>query len=439
MKSRLLFIILLCLVSFLQAGYMDTDNYYVLEDQELAAWNGSVAADVTLNVVLDTWSSSNMNNTTSQWWMQFNPTNDALLPNVMTGIDIKGWKMTVTNIGTAQFSIILGASTPFNGWWQTGTGVGVEPGETKTVTIDITDTSGIPNQKDCTNLLIIFQSGSKMDFKFKVLSAHNYAYDPSPFHNTEVDPTVLTELSWKNIEGITANDVYFGTAEPNPADPNYDEWTEVLPLVKTILDPAAIQTLALSELPPLQDNTVYHWVVDSYRGTVPPVEPNFPGQHWQFTAYINQAPTVSLGDDQVVWLGQDGTPGQVDVTLTPVVNDDDRPVAQAELTYSWAKANNSNRIDNLVFPLPDKPSLTLPFTLPGVYDIKLDVNDTKLIGTDTVRITVGTSACDAARRLPGAPWFNGADLDQDCQVEMTDLTMLASNWLNCADFITNCQ
>ena len=69
---------------------MDTDNYYVLEDQELAAWNGSVAADVTLNVVLDTWSSSNMNNTTSQWWMQFNPTNDALLPNVMTGIDIKG-------------------------------------------------------------------------------------------------------------------------------------------------------------------------------------------------------------------------------------------------------------------------------------------------------------------------------------------------------------
>jgi hypothetical protein len=34
--------------------------------------------------------------------------------------------------------------------------VGVEPGETKTVTIDNNDTSGIPNQKDCTNLLIIF-------------------------------------------------------------------------------------------------------------------------------------------------------------------------------------------------------------------------------------------------------------------------------------------
>jgi len=200
MKSRVLFIILLCLGSFLQAGYMDTDNYYVLEDHELAAWNGAVAAGVTLNVVLDTWSSSNMNNTTSQWWMQFNPTDDSLLPNVMKGINIKGWKMTVTNIGTAQFTIILGASTPFNGWWQTGPGVGVEPGETKTVTIDINDTSGIPNQKDCTNLLIIFQSGSKMDFKFKVLSAHTYAYDPSPFHNTEVDPTVLTELSWKNIE-----------------------------------------------------------------------------------------------------------------------------------------------------------------------------------------------------------------------------------------------
>lgn len=439
MKSRVLFIILLCLGSFLQAGYMDTDNYYVLEDHELAAWNGAVAAGVTLNVVLDTWSSSNMNNTTSQWWMQFNPTDDSLLPNVMTGINIKGWKMTVTNIGTAQFTIILGASTPFNGWWQTGPGVGVEPGETKTVTIDINDTSGIPNQKDCTNLLIIFQSGSKMDFKFKVLSAHTYAYDPSPFHNTEADPTVLTELSWKNIDGVTANDVYFGTAEPNPADPNYDEWTEVLPKIKTILNPAAVQTLALSELPPLQDNTVYHWVVDSYRGTVPPAEPNFPGQHWQFTSYINRPPVVSLGDDRVVWLGQDGIPGQVNVTLTPVVSDDDRPVPQTSLTYSWAKANNSNRIDNLVFPLSDKPSLTLPFTLPGVYDIKLDVNDTKLIGTDTVRITVGTSSCDAARRLPNAPWFDGADLDQDCQVEMNDLMMLASNWLNCADFITHCQ
>jgi hypothetical protein len=438
MKSKLLLIILLCLVSSLQAGYMDTDQYWVLEDQEIAAWNGAVASAVTMNVVLNSITIQPMATCSGTWWIQMNPTNDPLLPNLIQGPGIKGWKLTLTNTGSNGFDIQLGVGNP-TGWWQLGARATFGAGLTNTAYININDTASPPDQKDCTNMFMIFMTGSRTDIKCTSQSAHNYAYSPSPFQNTEVDPTTLTQLSWKNIDGATANDVYFGTSEPNLADPNHDNWREVLTKVKTILNPLATQTLSVSDLPPLQDSTVYYWLVDTYKGITPPAEPNFPGQVWRFTSYINQAPVVSLGVDKYAWLGQGGTPGLVNVTLTPVVTDDGRPVSLANLAYSWSKVGNSPRIGNLVFPLANKPSLTLPFDLPGVYDIQLDVSDTKLTGTDTVRITVGASACDAYRQTPGAAWFDGGDINQDCKVNIADLQILVANWLDCADFINNCQ
>jgi hypothetical protein len=440
MKIKYLLIMLLCLASALQAGYMDTDGYWVLEDHELAAWNGATSSGVTLNVNLDQWSSTNMPNTTSQWWMQFNPTNVSLLPTEVSGPGIKGWKLTMTNTGTAQYTIILAASTPYNGWWQTGTGVGVEPGQTKTAYIDVNDNRAIPDVKYLANLIIIFQSGSKMDFVFNALSAHRYAYDPIPFHNTEPDPTDLTELSWKNPANTVLNNVYFGTTEPNAADPN-ETWRNTLTLAAAIENPTETQSLAVSMLPaeflPLTDGTTYYWIVDGHDVPVIETEPNFPGQVWKFTAVVNDPPAVELGaPTQYHWLGETGTPGQISVVLNPVVTDDGKPVPAA-LTYTWTKPAGA-RIDDLVFPF-DTTSLTLPFDRRGLYTIDLAVSDGKLTTHDTVQFIIGNDACDAYRVSPGAAWFNAGDIDQNCLVDFADLQTLAAEWLDCADFLTNCQ
>lgn len=440
MKIKYLLLMLLCLASALQAGYMDTDQYWVLEDHELAAWNGAISSGVTLNVNLNEWSSTNMANTTSQWWMQFNPTNGALLPTEISGPGIKGWKLTMTNTGTAQYTIILGASNEYNNWWQTGTGVGVEPGQTQTVYIDLNDNRAIPDVKACGGLSIIFQSGSMQDFAFEALSAHTYAYDPSPFHNTEPDPTDLTELSWSNPTNTVLNHIYFGTTVPNMADPN-ETWRNTLTLAAIIENPTEQESLEVSLLPaeflPLTDSTTYYWIVDGHDEPVIETEPNFPGQVWQFTAVINESPTVELGAPTLYhWLGQTGTPGQVSVVLNPIVTDDGKPLPAA-LTYTWTKPAGS-RIDDLVFPL-NTTSLTLPFDRRGVYDIDLGVSDGKLTTHDTVRLVIGNDPCDAYRVSPGAAWFDAGDIDQNCVVDIADLQELAANWLDCADFLTNCQ
>lgn len=442
MKIKYLIITLLCLASGLQAGYMDTDRYWVLEDTELAAWNGATCPDsvnATLSVNQDEWSSSNIASADNLYWIWFNAANPSLLPTEVTGPGIKGWKFPVHNTGTAAFGITLVVQSPYNSWWQQGTGVVIEPGQTGTAYIDINDSREIPDVKACSNMMLVFDSGSGTDFTFKALSAHRYAYDPVPFHMTEPDPEDLTELSWKNVPNTVLNHVYFGTTEPNLADPN-QTWTNTLTLAAVIENPNESESLAVSALPAefllLTDGTTYYWIVDGHDVPVIETEPNFPGEVWQFTAVANDAPIFELGPTQYHWLGETGTPGEVTVVLNPIVTDDGKP-AGSTLTYTWTKPAGA-RIDDLVFPL-NTTSLTLPFDRRGVYDIALAVSDSKLTTHDTVQLIIGNDPCDAYRVSPGAAWFDAGDFDQNCMVDINDLQELAANWLDCADFLTNCQ
>jgi hypothetical protein len=263
------------------------------------------------------------------------------------------------------------------------------------------------------------------------------AYSPTPEDQSFPEPASVTSLGWFNLEGIGRNDVYFGTDVPNPADAN-ETWRNQLTLIATIDAPLQEESVAIpAQFLPLQGDVTYYWIVDSYNGSPLPEEPNVPGFVWEFTPVSNTAPVFTLGPDQYHWLGQGGTPGEVTVTLDPAVTDDGKPNPPGVLTYKWKKIN-SFRVDDLVFPITTS-TLTLPFTVPGRYEFELTVDDGDKIAKDSIYIYVGTDACDTYRRTPNAAYFKSGDLDHDCSVDMADLQLLAANWLNCSDFLTDCN
>ena len=57
--------------------------------------------------------------------------------------------------------------------------------------------------------------------------------------------------------------------------------------------------------------------------------------------------------------------------------------------------------------------------------------------SDTVRIIVGDTACDASHIKTG-DLYNVADINEDCYVDLGDLSEIARNWLDCTDEETAC-
>ena len=52
------------------------------------------------------------------------------------------------------------------------------------------------------------------------------------------------------------------------------------------------------------------------------------------------------------------------------------------------------------------------------------------VTSDTLEIRVGKDACAAAQLVPGWTTFNYYDVDQDCDVDLSDFALLAAEWLD---------
>ena len=253
------------------------------------------------------------------------------------------------------------------------------------------------------------------------------AHSPVPASGAKVE-TDLAFLSWRIPEPNTPGtpiycDVYLGT-EPNR------------PSMNKISLSAGVSSVAINKTNfptygALANKTLYYWAVDCYdpsRGPAP-----IRGSMWNFYTDNNLPPVVNAGADQVVWLGKSGTAGQETVTLYGATSDDDLPGPYSVL---WTQVANDAPAVVISPNNVDVTSVTLKAR--GVYEFKLTANDGDKQAFATVKITVGTTACDASHLSTGAA-YPAADVNEDCIVDMADFAkLIAENWLTCTDTLTYC-
>ena len=92
----------------------------------------------------------------------------------------------------------------------------------------------------------------------------------------------------------------------------------------------------------------------------------------------NQAPTVNAGSDQTITLPSTAT-------LSGTASDDGLPNPPAILTTTWSKLSGPGTV---TFGNPGSLNTTASFSQAGSYVLRLTANDTALIATDDVSITV---------------------------------------------------
>ena len=240
------------------------------------------------------------------------------------------------------------------------------------------------------------------------------AMNPLPHHLSTVG-TNLAQLCWTNPnpglgDSITC-DVYWGE-EPNELSPNYG-LTQI-----AAGTPATCVDVPITLTQPHD----YYWCVncwDSEGGT--PVL--LKGGLWNFKTG-NTPPDPNVGPDQSVWLGMNGTPGEVTVNIDAFATDDGLP--SDTLTYEWAFTSDLNTV------IGTSEDLSGTLTATGDYEVRLTVSDGEFEGFDEMTIYVRDDACEAAQANP-LYWAYDGDLNGDCYVNLSDFQLLAMDWLKCVD------
>ena len=250
-----------------------------------------------------------------------------------------------------------------------------------------------------------------------------------------------TTLSWKNATAdLDKVEVWFGETpvyvegEPNSVVTS-ENYKDILSLIASIDSPGATSSLTLAGLGEGED---YTWVVDGFRGVTEGGDPNFVGPFWTFMATENSKPTVVAGDDQFVWLD----PDSVTVTLDGSASTDDG-LFNDPPAYTWTQlAGPTVTIDS-----PQDVSTTVTLTELGnnneagsgdPYVFQLAIDDGLWVETDTVTVYVSSDSCLASHEMPGAFYAVG-DFDQDCDVDLVDLSQMALNWLTCTNTLEDCN
>ena len=256
------------------------------------------------------------------------------------------------------------------------------------------------------------------------------AYDPIPAHNAPNVSTSLDTLSWTNPNGVDVCEVYFGK---NTGEPNSVSYKTMLTLIETIENPSKQSSVSFTET--LAEGDVCYWVVDCYKGSAPPEDPNLPGAIWKFTVNDNDTPVVDAGDDQGLWLGMNGDGGEVTVILDGSVTDDGLPNPPGETVIQWTLVSGpETEID-----ANDMELAWVTLTETGTYVFNLWASDGEFEEDDSVTVYVGNDACGTSHMMPEAGAYHAFDFNQDCIVDMRDFAEVAAAWLDCTDILTDCD
>lgn len=293
-----------------------------------------------------------------------------------------------------------------------------------------------------TLLLLAPQAG---DFRFNFVayleSKAAYAPVPAPGKKVTLD---LDQISWtlpepNEVGGTITCDVWFSEDYPDYlpfADPNLLKLTDpndraswwlenrsFSDYATKVITNQSVNTLDLSAITtlPLTFGQTYYWRVDTRDSSNPEAGTTI-GKVWKFTA-DNSAPQVDAGSTVYTYL----TEGTVDVQMTPTVTDDGRPDPPAAYTVLWTL--QSGQAENVTINNPATETTTITFTATGTYVFLLTVDDSELTNADTVTVNVYADACLAAKGVPEYARALG-DINDDCNVDMTDLGLLAADWLD---------
>jgi hypothetical protein len=153
--------------------------------------------------------------------------------------------------------------------------------------------------------------------------------------------------------------------------------------------------------------------------------------NWLKTTYDSVSPlSVDAGADQATWLGRSGTAGQELVYLDGTTSDD-RPY-----TVSWTQVASGAPAVTISPSNVDDTTVTV--TQRGTYEFRLTGNDDSGQVSDTVKVFVGASPCDASHLSTGEAYSPG-DFNQDCMVNMQDVALFAMQWQNCTNALTGCN
>lgn len=259
-----------------------------------------------------------------------------------------------------------------------------------------------------------------------------YAFNPSPAQNAPNVPTSVHTLSWINRDNVDVCQVYFGK---NISEPNSLDYKTKLSMIGRIENPEKTGSIQIPASMALAEGDVCYWVVDSYRNSAPPAEPNLPGLLWTFKVNNNDAPDVKAGLDQGVWLGMNGTAGQVTVTLNGTTEDDGLPNPPGKLTLTWSQVSGPT----VTIVSADAAIASVSITQTGTYQFKLSATDGEFSAEDNVVVYVGENACQASHMMPGSPAYSTYDFNQDCLVNLVDFADFAADWLNCTDALAHCK
>jgi hypothetical protein len=253
-----------------------------------------------------------------------------------------------------------------------------------------------------------------------------WAHNPQPLHFGTASPT-LTQLCWTNPqpsapEGQITCDVYFSANEPNELLPN-DGFQAIATGVSGSCVPVPYA---------LQAYKKYYWKVNVHDSSLTPGLTE--GMVWSFTT-DNAPPVVNAGADQYLWLNNAGAPASATVSLSGSVTDDGLP--SGILTRLWTQASGPAQIidpNGVILAtqvLANTNNVTLVLPQTGTYQFVLTGNDGTITSSDTVQVVTAATPCLAAKAVPGYTAITG-DLDGDCYVDIRDLAVFVSHWLECS-------
>ena len=293
-------------------------------------------------------------------------------------------------------------------------------------------------------LLALSPLGGTLDYRFMYVGylERKAAFAAVPLDGKKVTLD-LAQTSWTNpdpnaVGGTITCDVYFTDnypeylpyADPNLlkiSDPNlrnawYVENRNFQNYATKVVNNQPVNTLNLSAATtlPLTFGKTYYWRVDT-RDSSNPAAGTTIGKVWRFTA-DNSAPQVDAGNTVYTYL----TEGTVDVTMAPTVTDDGRPNPPGATTVLWTL--QSGDAGAVTINSPAAQATTLTITATGTYVFLLTADDGELVNADAVTVNVYADACLAAKGVPGYTRRAG-DVNDDCTVNMTDLSLLAADWL----------
>ena len=135
----------------------------------------------------------------------------------------------------------------------------------------------------------------------------------------------------------------------------------------------------------------------------------------------NNAPSVSAGDDQAIYLPDNS------VTLSGSAVDDGLPACGGSLTFAWSKVSGPGTV---TFAPANAAVSTATFSTPGVYVLRLTASDSELSGSDEVTVRfnqenqapVVSAGPDLTIPLNGTAALNGSVTDDGLPINATVIT-----------------